>query len=134
MNETVQARGAREIGPPDGKVIGAVEPEAAAKVCVALASAGFPADQIDIVSAADLEMLNSPFEREGLRGHVERFLLSLGEELNALEELRSMARAGHTLVGVPVQDDDAMHRAARILRDHGAHAVTHFGRWTITSL
>lgn len=134
MGETAQDRAPREIGSPEGKVIGAVEPENSAMIIVALAGAGFPADQIDVVTAADLAMMNNPLAHDGLRGFIERFLLSLGEELNALEELRQMASNGHTLVGVPVEGDEAMHRAAKVLRDHGAHEVTHFGRWTITSL
>jgi hypothetical protein len=134
MNEAAEERAVREIGSPEGKVLGAVEPDKCAMIAVALAAAGFPADQIDIVTAADLDTIESPFTRDGLRGYVERFLLSLGEELNPLEELRHMARDGHTLVGVPVEGDEAVHRAAKILRDNGAHEVTHFGRWSTRSL
>lgn len=134
MTEPAQHREPRDVGPPDGKVIGAIEPTAVGVVIVALAGAGFPADQIDVVTAADLETIGGPFEQDGLRGFIERFLLSLGEELTAGEELRRMASAGHTLIGVPVEGDEAMHRAAKVLRDHGAHEVTHFGRWTITTL
>jgi hypothetical protein len=134
MNEPAQDRASREIGPPQGKVIGAVEPDRCAVIVVALAEAGFSAEQIDVVSAADLEAMNSPFTHDGVRGFVERFLLSLGEELNPLEELRLMARDGHTLIGVPVEGDEAVHLAAKVLRDHGAHEVTHFGRWSTRTL
>lgn len=134
MVESSQNSEGREIGPPDGKVIGALDPNAVTATTAALVAAGFPADRIDIVTAADLETLQGPFAHDGVRGFVERFILSLGEELNSLGELRTMASNGHTLIGVPVESDDGMQLAAKVLREHGAHTVTHFGRWTITSL
>lgn len=135
MDETAQDRAPREIGPPEGKVIGAVEPNTCAVVVVALADAGFPANEIDVVTAADLDMMmENRSLHNRLQNFVERFVLSLGEELNPLEELRSMARDGHTLIGVPVEGDEAVHRAAKVLRDHGAHEVTHFGRWSTRTL
>ncbi len=134
MNESPQEPAAHVVGPPDGKVIGAVEPDAAARACVALAEAGFDPGTIDVVTAADLAVIGGPFEHTGLRGFLERFLLSFGEEYSALTELRQMAHDGRTLIGVPVTSDDAMHRAARVLRGLGAHEVTHFGRWKVTTL
>jgi hypothetical protein len=134
VNEQAQDHHAREHEGPDGKVLGAVEPDSLESVRGALVAAGFPADEIDVVTTADLEAMEGPFEHDGLRGFVERFVLSLGEDLNALDELRRWGKEDHTLIGVPVMNDEEMYRAAGVLREHGAHEITHFGRWTITTL
>jgi hypothetical protein len=132
--ETIQQREGHHPGPPDGKVIGAVSPSSVAAVKVALIAAGFPADRIDEVSSEEIEHIEAEHAGHGPAGLFHRFLLSVGEDLAAMEELRDAARDGAILIGVPVAEDDARHRAGRILREHGAHEVTHFGRWKITSL
>jgi hypothetical protein len=121
-------------GPPEGKVIGAIHPDTVEKLSAALVVAGFPANQIDVVTPEELERIASPFNERGLRGLVDRFLLSLGEDFDELDDLRQEALAGAVLVGVPVDSEDSMHRAGQIMREHGGHEVTHFGRWKITSL
>lgn len=134
MTETTQQQHMHP-GPPDGKVIGAVSPASVDAVKAALVAAGFPADQIDEVTSEEIEHIEAEHVGHGLVGLFHRFVLSVGEDLAAMEELRAAARGGAILIGVPVaEDSDALHRAGRILREHGAHEVTHFGRWTISSL
>jgi hypothetical protein len=132
-----QAAGApafKHPGSPQGKVIGSVDPSQVEAVKDALVAAGFPADTIDSVRSEDLDDLHAPIDRPGVAGLVNRFLFSLGDDLDELERSRQELRAGRTLIGVRVQGDDAVHRAADIFRDHGADWITHFGSWTIKSL
>jgi hypothetical protein len=131
--ETTQHREAHHPGPPDGKVIGALAPASVDAVIAALVAAGYSADHIDTVTGEELEHIETPHNDNRLLGLFERFLLSMGEDLAAMEELRAAALDGAILIGVPVVGDESMHRAGRILLEHGAREVTHFGRWTITS-
>jgi hypothetical protein len=131
--ETTQQQHPHHPGPPDGKVIGAVPPASVEAVKADLVTAGFPADRIDEVTSEELEHIEAHHSEHRLRGLFERFVLSIGEDLTAMEELRAAALGGAILIGVPVDGDAQIHRASQVLREHGAHEVTHFGRWTITS-
>jgi hypothetical protein len=133
-DRTSLASGSGHPGPPEGKVIGSVAATAVEAVTAALAEAGFAADTIDVVSRDELEDLEAPIDRPGLRGLVNRFIFSLGDDLDELERARQELQDGRILIGVPVQDEEAMHRAAGVFRVHGSTWVTHFGRWTIRSL
>ena len=115
---------------PEGKVIGAVEPAAVDAVRESLISAGFAADQIDVVTAADVEDLDVPPDRSLMS----RFLTSVSYQHQELERMRQELRGGHVLVAVPVEGDDAMHRVRGILLANGGHEIQYFGRWTITTL
>jgi hypothetical protein len=133
-DRTAGSAGTTHPRSPEGMVIGAVEAPAIEAATAALAEAGFPADGIDIMTSDELDDLDSPIDRPGLRGLVNRFLFSLGDDLDELETARQHLQEGRVLIGVPVMGHDAIHRAADILRANGAPWVTHFGRWTITSL
>jgi hypothetical protein len=133
-DRTSSASGSRHPGSPEGKVIGAVNPSAIETVTAALVAAGFATDQIDVVTSDEIDELDIPINRPGLTGLVNRFLFSMGDELDEIERARQELAAGQVLVGVPVGSDEAMHRAGKIMRDNGSHWVTHFGRSTITSL
>ena len=124
----------RHPGSPQGKVIGSVDPARVEAVMEALEAAGFPAETIDFVRSEDIDDLHTPIDRPGVAGLVNRFLFSLGDDLDELERSREELRAGRTLIGVRVEGEAAVHRAADVFRDHGADWITHFGRWTITSL
>jgi hypothetical protein len=119
---------------PEGKVIGTLDAAAVDAVTAALTAAGFAADQIGVFTAADAEGIEPPLDQPGLPGLIDRFLLSLGSDLDWLERARRELAAGHVIVSVPVEGDDAQDRVRDILRDHGAQSITYFGRWSITSL
>jgi hypothetical protein len=138
MDEATQKRaatepGSRPIGPPEGKVIGAVAPEAVENVRAALIAAGFPADNIEIMTPDDLDNVQAPTDRPGFRGALNRFLFSLGGDLDELELARQELRGGHVLIGLPVQGDAVVHQVRDIMHANGAHNVRYFGKWTITS-
>jgi hypothetical protein len=127
------AAGSKHPGSPQGKVIGAVEPVQVEATTAALVAAGFPAVQIDVVTADALAEIEAPLDRPGIGGLVGRFLLSMGDDLDELERFRDELEVGHVLVGVPAQGDEAVHRVRDILREHGGHGIVYYGRWTITT-
>jgi hypothetical protein len=129
---TAPATGLRRHGTPEGKIIGAFEPSALDTLIPALVEAGFAEDTIDIVTAEDMPHLDAPIDRQGFAGAIARFLFSLGDELEELEQMRNELRAGHVLVGVPVHGDEATHRVQAVMREQGGHGIISFGRWTVT--
>jgi hypothetical protein len=131
-NRSSPAAGSRHHGSPEGKIVGAFEPSALDALIPALTEAGFAEDQIDVVTAEDIPQLDAPIDRHGFAGAISRFLFSLGDELDELEQMRTELRSGHILVGVPVQGDEATHRVRTIMRDLGGHGIISFGRWTVT--
>lgn len=133
MDERTSAETERP-GYPEGKVVGSLEPEAVEATVTALRGAGFASDTIDVISADDVGDVESPLERPGLRGFIDRFLLSIGGDLQRIEMARQELAAGRVLVMIPVEDDADMNRAADILRNHGSHRNFHAGRWTVTTL
>jgi hypothetical protein len=138
MDETNQPQASqgtepRHHGSPEGMIIGAFAPDAVASVTAALVAAGFAADQVEVMTAADLERLESQIDRRGLGGALGRFLLSLGDDLDELEKARQELASGHVLIGVPAMGSDTIHHVRDVMRDNGGHGITHFGRWAITT-
>ncbi|MDQ2655257.1 MAG: hypothetical protein M3Z20_19670 [Chloroflexota bacterium] len=119
---------------PLHKVVAAVEPARVEQVATALAAAELDGDRVEIVTAADVPATDEPIGGSGLRGFIARLGLSLGDDLDALEEARSELGQGHVLVFVAVHDDAERTRVHDILREHGGHSMRYFGHWTITTL
>src|SRR5215207_7175794 len=90
---------------PLHKVVAAVEPARVDQVVAALAAAGLDGDRVEIVTAADAPMSDEPIGGSGFRGFFARLGLSLGDDLDALEQARDELRQGHVLVCVAVHDD-----------------------------
>jgi hypothetical protein len=133
--EHTNPSGASQQGYPVGSVVSAVEPGVLDAVMTALSAAGFPADTIDIVRPEDVQGIETPLDRPGLGGFLGRLILSLGGDLNEMERMRRELAAGHVLITVPVEDDDAAkQRLTAILQQHGGHSIIYFGRWSITAL
>jgi hypothetical protein len=126
--------GAKHRGNAKGSVFGAVDAKAVDNVAAALTAAGYGNDQVEVVHASDVEGMETPLNRAGLRGLVGRFVLSLGDDLDQLEQIRQELAAGHVLVMVNVEKDEDRMRVRDILREHGGHSIRHYGHWTITSL
>ena len=119
---------------PLHKVAAAVAPAETDGVVAALAEAGFAPDRIEVVTAEDFPGLDEPIGGTGLRGFLTRLSLSLGDELDELEQARRELAYGHALVLVMVDGTAEQQRAHAVLREHGGHAMRYFGRWAITSL
>jgi hypothetical protein len=104
------------------------------QVAAALAGAGLDGDRIEIVTATDDLPSEEPIGGSGIRGFFARFGLSLGDDLDALEQARSELSQGHSLILVAVHDDAERMRVHDILHEHGGHSMRYFGYWTITTL
>ena len=118
---------------PLHRLVAAVAPESLDQATAALAEAGLGTDRVDIVTAADVSGLDGPVGGTGFRAHLTRFGLSLGDELDDLEEARQELQDGHTLIMVLVHNDGERDRAEQVLRTHGGHAMRYFGRWSVTT-
>src|SRR5687768_12201076 len=119
---------------PQHKVAAALAPEMTAGVVTALEDAGFARDRIEVVTAADVSDLEEPIGGTGIRGFLTRFSLSLGDELDEIEQARRELTYGHALLMVMVDGMAEQDRAHAVLREHGGHAMRYFGRWAITTL
>ena len=119
---------------PLHKLVAAVARTETEGVAAALTDAGFASDRIEIVTAEDVPGLDEPIGGTGIHGFLTRFNLSLGDDLDELEQARQELMYGHALVLVMVDGTDEQERAHAVLREHGGHAMRYFGRWAITSL
>ncbi len=119
---------------PEGKVAGIVNASDVDAAVAALRQAGFAADRIDAITAADVENIETPFDKRGLPRLIELFLLSLGDHVRELERLRQALEAGQAVVAVSVDDNAAKLLAAGVLADNGSERVKYFGKWTIETL
>ena len=133
-DRTSSAPGRRRPPYPLHKIVAAVARDETDGVINALADAGFARDRIDIVTAEDVPGLDGPVGGSGLRGLLTRLNLSIGGDLDELEQARQELMYGHTLILVLVHGDAEQDRAHAVLRQHGGHAMHYFGRWTITTL
>jgi hypothetical protein len=124
----------RGLGPfPRHKVAAAIDRNQRDAVVAALTDAGFAPDRIEVVTAEDVSDLDEPIGGSGIRGFLTRFSLSLGDELDEIEQARQELTYGHALVLVMVDGMAEQERAHAVLREHGGHAMRYFGRWTITT-
>lgn len=122
------------FGYPEGKVAGAFDQASAAQAREALLAAGFTSDQVESITAADVEGIEPPFHEGGFKGLVDRFLLTVGDHHRQLQQVREELEAGLTIVAVSVEDDEAKRRAGEILLDHGSRHTRFFGRWAVETL
>lgn len=119
---------------PLHKVLAAVERAQSEGVMVALEEAGFARDGIDVVTAEDVSDLDQPVGGAGALGFLRRLGLRSGGDLDGIEQAQRELSFGHSLILVPVDGDAERDQAHEILRQHGGHSMSYFGRWTITTL
>ena len=124
----------KETSYPLHKLVAAVARADTEGIVVALAEVGFPSDRVEVITAEDVPGLDEPIGGTGLHGLLTRLQLSLGDDLDELEQARSELMYGHALIQVMVDGMDEQERAREVLSQHGGHAIRYFGRWTITSL
>ncbi|MFL5336852.1 MAG: hypothetical protein ACJ8H8_27675 [Geminicoccaceae bacterium] len=103
-------------------------------VVEALAIAGFDRHSIKIVIVDDVPDIDTQPGATGVRGFLTRLNLNIGDDLDYVEEARNALKSGCALVLVAVRDDAERDRAHAILRRHGGHAMSYFGRWTVAKL
>jgi hypothetical protein len=115
-------------------VVAAIDPSLLDQVTAALAAAGLDGDRIEIVTADEAMTSEEPIGGSGLHGILARFGLSLGDELDAIEQARHELGLGHALILVAVHGDAERERVHEILLENCGHSMRYFGQWTITSL
>jgi hypothetical protein len=92
-----------------------------------LAGSGFEqAGMFTLVGPEGAEQLDVDGRHHGLRGRLYRFVERVSDERGELLRTEDHLRAGGLLLVVP-SDDDQTATAARILKEHGAQRVVHFG-------
>ena len=133
-DRTSSAPGRRRPPYPLHKIVAAVARAETDGVVAALGDAGFARDRIEVVTAEDVPGLDGPVGGSGLRGLLTRLNLSIGDDLDEIEQARQELLYGHALIMVLVHGDVEQDQAHAVLRQHGGHAMHYFGRWTITTL
>ena len=119
---------------PVHKLVAAIERDVSATVVTALEAAGFPADDIQVVTADDYSNLDQPVDGSGVRGFLSRLGLMAGADLDEIEKARRELVNGYVLVQVLALQRDAQDLAEGVLRQHGGHAMSYFGRWRVWTL
>jgi hypothetical protein len=82
----------------------------------------------------DVPGLDDPVGGADFRGFLTRLSLSTGANLDEIDQGRRELAHGQALVLVLVHDDGVRDRAEAVLRQQGAHAMSYFGRWAVTTL
>jgi hypothetical protein len=116
------------------KVVAAIERGETDRVIAELGNSGFARERIDVKTAEDVQTLGEPIGGSGVRGFLTRLGLSLGADLDEFELAGRELASGHSLVMVEAHGDAEQKRAHDVLRQHGGHNMSYFGRWTITTL
>ena len=132
--EAPRAPASHHRGYPLHKVVAAMEPGQVEDVVRALGDAGFDDDAIEIVTTEDMSNWSEPVGGRGVRGILTRLGLSAGGDYDTLEQARQELAFGHSIIMVMVDGGEEQDRVHAILREHGGHAMSFFGRWTITTL
>jgi hypothetical protein len=89
----------------------------------------------------DIEILEGPGAIEStehaaspLARAWKRLSVYLSDEADAMRAAADALRHGHAIVMVYASGKAEQGQAESILRSHGAHGLTYFGRWTITDV
>ena len=109
--------------------------EQATDAVAALASGGYLESEIQInTGAATADDVSASPGRGGLAGILIRLAERMGvtdEELETKHRYERALRDNRFVVAVAAPTEERKDRAAKILREHGAHTVTFFGKATI---
>jgi hypothetical protein len=124
---------------PTDHVLGVLDTEAQVTAAAqALTNGGFLTSEIRVATgrtAAD--RLGESTGRSGLAGLAIRIAESLGidnDEMALKSRYEDALRAGHFVVAVATPTQERKDRASELLREHGAHTIASFGRFTITAV
>lgn len=136
-HEPTQLRGAHQpVLYPTNHVLAVINDRERADAAVAaLMSGGFMESEIHVgtgVAAAD-DVSASP-GRTGVAGLLIRFAERIGiadEELETKHRYEQAMRDNRFVVSVATPTEERKDRAAQVLREHGAHTVSFFGKHAI---
>lgn len=99
-----------------------------------LSEAGFAHDRIEVTLVEEVPRLEEPVGGTGLHRFLVRLRLSMGDELDELEQARRELMNGHALIQVVVQGNAEQEMVRTILSQQGGYVMHSFGRWTITAI
>jgi hypothetical protein len=116
-DRTSSAPGRRRPPYPLHKVVAAVARAETDGVVNALGDAGFARDRIEVVTAENVPGLDGPIGGSGVRGLLTRLNLSIGDDLDELEQARQELLYGHALLRA-MGDHDAGGRRPLIAAEH----------------
>jgi hypothetical protein len=118
---------------PKGHVIAMAEDRSQAEAVVqALKDVDFAdADLIVLDPAHVVQVADELERRKGLLG---RLGTIFGDDDYFADQFVESARNGHPMVAIRAPDQNDAKRAAGILRAHGIHTCSYYGRWTVTDL
>jgi hypothetical protein len=122
---------------PTNKLIGVVTtPEELQATIAELNEAGFGKNEIDVLCGKEgADRLDVSGEHHGLLARLYRFIGKLGDiESKNLQEYQQELLRGHFVLAIQAADEDKRTQALNIIKSHGGHAVTFYGRWTVEGL
>lgn len=99
-----------------------------------LCEAGFARDRIEVIIVEEVPRLEEPLGGTGLHRFLVRLRLSMGDELDELEQARRELMNGHALIQVLVHGKSEQERARTILSQPSGYAMHSFGWWSIASI
>ena len=103
-----------------------------------LMSQGFLASEIEVAQgAAAADRVDATTGRGGFTGLALRIAEKLGlhdEELEFKDHYEEAMRSGRFVIRVAAPSEERKDRATEILKQHGAHSVAYFGKYTIHGL
>jgi len=128
-----------EIRYPTDHVLGVLDAEAQLTSAIqALRSGGFLESELQVATGqAAADRLDASAGRGGLAGLAIRIAESLGienDEMSLKSRYEEAMRDGHFVLAVAAPTKERKDLAAELLREHGAHTVASFGRFTITGI
>lgn len=124
----------RPLAYPLHKIVAAVARAESDVVVAELERAGFARTRIEVTTTDDVPRLEESLGGTGIHRFLVRLQLSMGDDLDELEQARRELMNGHTLIQVLVHGDQEQDSVRAILSAHGGHDMHYFGRWTITSI
>jgi tRNA A58 N-methylase Trm61 len=120
---------------PIGHLIGVLRTEEEAEQAAqGLYAAGYT--DIEVLEGPGAEKMLESTEHAAspLARAWKRLSIYLSDEEDALQEASDALNHGHAIVMVYASTKVQEDQAESILRAHGAHELTYFGRWSITEL
>jgi hypothetical protein len=118
------------IGSAVGRLLAVFDGAAEADAAVAaLATSGIEAARIERFDRPeDAPAFDASGRRRGWRGRLFRIVeFSWADQAPDFAWYEQAVREGHVVISVKVRGGAAVREAARVLTDHGAHFVNHYG-------
>ena len=124
---------------PTNAVLGVIDRrEQLDALLAALMAGGFLQSEIEVaVGTAAADAIHASTGRGGITGLALRIADRLGaqdEEMELKSQYEQALRDGHLVLVVQAPSDTRKALATRLLREHGAHSVNAYGRFTIEGM